>query len=204
VILRILLLSCFCMIALLPAGCGDDGDGPGPVTSAESLTADGWRLFEAASFAAALDRFDAALETDPVWGEAYNGLGWTWMNLDSLEAAVDAFERAMGKNVETPADPLAGMAAARRDLEPVDLELCLTAADSALSLSPRYVFSHDPSYDWRDVRLILAHAHFGLGQYAEASAQVDNLGGIPQDPGSDTFVEDLMEEIQRLGEVFSR
>lgn len=52
------------------------------------------------------------------------------------------------------------------------------------------------------MRLILAQSHFALGQYAEANDQVGQLGGNMQDPLSDTFVEDLLAEIERLGTLF--
>ena len=74
-------------------------------------------------------------------------------------------------------------------------------ADSALAIDPDYVFEHDPTFDWKDLRLILAQSYYGLSQYDEAQAQVDILNpDNTLDPESDTYMEDLLAEIQRLGE----
>jgi tetratricopeptide (TPR) repeat protein len=186
----------------LLSGCdGDDGDGHGGSTAAE-LTSEGWTLFEMGDFVAAESKFKEALAVDAGFAEADNGLGWTWLRLDSLAVAVSSFDAALGKGLAS-ADPYAGQAVAYRDLEPVDLMLAVAAAERALHRDVRFEFAHDPRFDWRDLRLILAQSYFGLQRYAEASAQVDSLGGAAPDPHAERFVEELLAEIERLGEGIS-
>lgn len=181
---------------LLISGCGDDDIG------AEQLTSEGWTLFETGEYELARSKFEEALALDGEFADADNGLGWTWLRLDSLEVAVSSFDAALDKGL-TSADPYAGQAVAYRDLEPVDLESAVAAADSALGRHVRYEFAHDRAFDWRDLRLILAQSYFGLQRYAQASAQVDSLGGRVPEPNSERFVEELLLEIEKLGDAIS-
>ena len=188
----LLLVLAVCALLL---GCGDDENGG---VTAEQLTSEGWMLFETGDFVAAEFKFEEALAVDAGFAEADNGLGWTWLRLDSLSVAVSSFDAALAKGLPG-ADPYAGQAVAYRDLEPVDLTLAVEAADSALARDVPYEFVHDPRFDWRDLRLILAQSYFGLQRYTEASAEVDSLGGMVPDPNAERFVEELLAEIERLG-----
>jgi tetratricopeptide (TPR) repeat protein len=182
----------------LALGCGDNGGEPD--LTAEQLTNQGWVKFEDCQFDEALQKFDRALDKEPEYGDAHNGVGWCCVKLDSLDAAIDAFGQAISSGVAS-ADPRAGKAVVYRDLEPVNFQLAIDWADSALVIDADYVFSHDEALDWKDLRLILAQSYYGLNQYDEAKAQVDILNpSNTLDPASDTFVEDLLAELQRLGE----
>jgi tetratricopeptide (TPR) repeat protein len=182
------------------SGCGDGGGGPR--TTARSLTADGWDLFEAGEAVEALARFEEAVEISQAHGEAYNGIGWCCVRLDSLVRGIDSFETALANGV-TNADPLSGLAIIYRDLEPVSFQSAADFADSALALDPDYAFDHDPTFDWHDLRLILAQSLIGLNRYEDAKAEVDILNPWNTlDPAADTFIEDLIAEVQRLGEQF--
>ena len=75
----------------IAAGCGG-GSGTDPVDTvdpAERTTA-GWTSFENADWSSATAQFGAALAEDGDYGEAWNGLGWTYVRVDSLTAAGDA------------------------------------------------------------------------------------------------------------------
>lgn len=195
-------LAIYLSIALLLgplAGCGDDGEGPEVVT-ADMLTGDGWAGFEAGRIEEALADFLLAIGIDVGYGEAHSGAGWCLVRMDSPGQALDHFNAAISNGV-THADPRAGKAVIYRDLEPVDFQLAIAWADSALYIDPAYVFAHDESLDWRDLRLILAHSFVAVGDYTKAKFQVDLLNPANAlDPESATFVEDLIAEIERLGE----
>jgi hypothetical protein len=129
-------------------------------------------------------------------------MGWCCIGLDSLDSALDAFDTAISEGVLS-GDARAGKAVVYRDLEPADLLAAVDWSNSALCINPRYVFSHDTTFDWHDLRLILAHCYFELSRYDEAKAQVDVLNPANTlDPAAETFVEDLLAEIQRLGTEF--
>ncbi|HDS03027.1 MAG TPA: hypothetical protein ENN72_04885 [Firmicutes bacterium] len=87
-------------------GCLED-----PTTadlSPGTLTAEGWELFENAVFAypidqeslycQAIEKFELAIYMDPQAGNAYNGLGWSYMRI-SLEAdAILNFYRGLSRS----------------------------------------------------------------------------------------------------------
>lgn len=186
------------VVLSLALGCGDNGGGP--ELTAEQLTEQGWDKFEDNQFEEAVSEFDQALGKDPEYGEAYNGVGWCCVKIDSLEAAIDAFGQAISNGVIS-ADPRAGKAIVYRDLEPVDFQMAIDWADSGLAIDSDYAFTHDDTFDYKDLRLILAQSYYGLSQYDEALAQVDILNPTNTlDPESDTYIEDLLAEIQRLGD----
>lgn len=195
---RLLLAAC---VVMMLGGCGtsDDGDGPTPPSTHVDQ---GWEAFEAGDFADARSHFEEAIAEDSADSEAHNGLGWVNMKLDDLQGALTSFDAALTHGF-TGADPHAGKAILLRDLEPVDYAAAIASANTALGTESDYVFAHDADLDWRDLRLILAQSHFALGAYDEANSQVGTLGGTMQNPDSSTFVEDLLAEIERLGDIIA-
>jgi tetratricopeptide (TPR) repeat protein len=185
------------MLMLCWLACGHNSSEPG--VSSRQLTAQGWDKFEGGDYDGALSKFRQVLRRNRTYGEAYNGEGWCRLKLDSLDVGLVSFDSAISNGVES-ADPCAGKAVIYRDLEPVDFQLAIDWSDSALALDPEYTFSHDESLDWKDLRLILGHSYYCLNEYLEAKAQVDILNpDNTLDPDSDTFVDDLLAELQRLG-----
>jgi tetratricopeptide (TPR) repeat protein len=184
---------------LLAAGCGGDG-GAGPGATAEGKTEEGWTLFEAGDYSGAVGKFDEALSIDDTYADAYNGLGWSFANLDSLARALTNFSLSIANGMS--GDPHAGSAPVYRDVDPPQFDDAVLTATTALSLDRRYIFEHDTTFDWHDLHLIMAQSQFGLGLYELANAEVDSLGGNPQNPASPSFVEDLAEEIERLETLY--
>ncbi|MBM3319482.1 MAG: tetratricopeptide repeat protein [Candidatus Eisenbacteria bacterium] len=188
---------------LLTLGCGGGGGGgggTGPTNEdlAAEYTADGWDAFEQGNYAAARGHFEDALEKVGTYGQAYLGLGWCQAAAGEYLSAKTSFDQAISNGV-TGADPYAGKAAALRDANPPDYSGTISAASAALSAAPTYQFSHDTSFDWRDLRLIMAQCYFALGEYESANEQVGLLGGDEQDEQSPTFVENLLAELENLG-----
>ena len=192
-------ISVACLACLLTAfGCGGDGGG-GPSDTAASLTAAGWALFEQGEYEAAITKFDQALGLDATYSDAYNGLGWSNAKLDSLAEALGNFGECLVFN-STLADAYAGCAPVYRDYEtePAHFDSAIATASQALILEATYFFSHDDSFDWRDLHLIMAQSYYGLGEFLDANTHVLALGGVTLDTESTTFVEDLAAEIERL------
>lgn len=131
--------------------------------------------------------------------DARRGLGWSLARGHLLDQAIAQFSAAIGFSAEDAAS-FAGRAAAARDTAPPQFQYAMDSADSALALDPAFAFARDPGVDWRDLRLIIAQAAFGLGDYARAIAEVDSLpGGMPPDPGSPDLPAELLLELERLG-----
>ena len=180
----------------LGAGCGDD-NGNNHVIDPIEATADGWTAFDQGNWVAAEEHFRTAIEADSTFSEAHNGLAWCCAHQDSFQDANQHFDMAIALGI-TSAEPYAGKAAVLRDTSPADYEGAIDAATEALTIEPGFTFGHDTTFDWRDLRLILAQSYFALGQYFDANAQVDSLGGDVQDPDAEDFVEALLKEIEVL------
>ncbi|MGD9140319.1 MAG: tetratricopeptide repeat protein [bacterium] len=195
---RAILAGTLCALALA-VGCGGDG-GAGPGATAESRTDEGWALFEAGDYTGAIGKFNEAVAIDDEYADAYNGLGWSFAKLDSLARALTHFGSSISNGMT--GDPHAGRAPVYRDVDPPEFANAVSTATTALNHDRRYEFEHDTDFDWRDLHLIMAQSHFGLGQYDLANAEVDSLGGNVQNPSSSTFVEDLADEIERLEGVY--
>jgi len=197
------LLACIILVAFM-IGCSaennngvEPGDDPAPDPTLVQL---GWAAFGAGQYDTAEQLFTQAATEDATNHEAHNGKGWALLRLDNLAGAIVSFDAALN-NGFAGADPHVGKAILLRDLRPVNYAAAITEANTALSIDSDYAFVHDTELDWKDVRLILAQCYFATGQYDEANSQVGLLGGTMQNPASDTFVEDLLAEIQALGEL---
>jgi tetratricopeptide (TPR) repeat protein len=188
-------LATIAMMILISCG-SSGGTEPEP-----DRVAEGWAAFEAGNFSGAQAAFEEAVAAQSSNGAAHNGLGWAKLQLAALPEAKTSFSTALDRGF-VGVDPHAGLAIVYRDLPPVDYDAAIASANRALAVEPGYVFAHDATLDWRDLRLVLAHSLFALGRYVEANAEIVALGGSSQDSNSATFVEDLLREIERLTEVF--
>jgi tetratricopeptide (TPR) repeat protein len=191
-----LLLGLMCGLALV-GGCGG-GDGGGPGDTAASLTEDGWERYEAGDYAGAVGKFNAAIDLDANYKDAYNGLGWSHAKLDELDDALTNFNLCISKG-DTRPDPLAGKAPVLRDLDPPQFQNAIDAAVAALAKDSDFVFEHYEDFDWHDLRLIKAQCYFALNMYSQAVVEIVALGGSIDDP---TSASEIAEEIEALEEDF--
>jgi len=198
--MRTSILVCWLCCVSVIVGCGGGGGG-GPTDTAASLTEDGWDLYEAGNYEGAVVKFFRATQLDANYADAYNGLGWSYGKMDSLQQAADGFVLCIGKGMTT-ADPYAGRAPVYRDLDPPQFSNAINSATTALTKDSDYEFEHNEDFDWRDLCLIKAQCHFALKEYSQAKGLVDALGGHYIDPGSPTFIKDLADEIERLGDLY--
>lgn len=188
------------MAALPLAGCGGGGGDGGTPLTPEELIAAGWASFEGGDYAEARDFFQASVNGAD-GAEARNGLGWSLARLDQLDTALAQFDASLAFSSADP-EPFAGRSAVARDVDPPQFAVSIASADSALARDPAFAFAHDSSVNWMDLRLIIAQSAYGLGDYARAVAEVDSLPeGIPPDPGSPNLAEELLTELERLGNL---
>lgn len=185
------------MLLLLVSGCSKDSPA-GPGADAAELVRRGWERFQADDLVGAAAFFESAGQADPALAEAPLGLGWTRLRQRQAAAAEAALERATdlgetGPNLESARAVLA------RERTPVDWSVVVTAVDRALAAAPTYQFAYDPSFDWRDLRLLAGQSAFALGNYVRARAEVVALGGPALDPFASNFVVRLLEALDALG-----
>lgn len=188
-------------LTLCFAACDSGGGSPTPPETGATV-AEGWIAFEAGDFTGARTAFTAVLQDDPTNGEAHNGLGWSELRLGNLFTATGAFDDALANGV-SGADPHVGNSIALRDINPVNYDATIASVDLALGINAAYQFAHDTTLDWHDLRVIRAQSLFALARYAEAGDEVIALGGTAPNSASPTFVEELLAEIERLGELYS-
>jgi len=195
-----LLLGLVSSLALL-VGCGGGGGGGGGPDAA-SLTAEGWTHYEQGEYDDAIGKFDAAVEADPSYADAYNGLGWSYGKLDSLAEALASFALCIS-NGETGPAPYAGQAPVLRDVDPPQFSNAITAASTALTKDSDFEFEHYEDFDWHDLHLIKAQCYFALTDYTQALAEVDILDPSNTiDLNASGFVTNLAEAIEDLEDDF--
>lgn len=73
------------------------------VKQAETITAEGWQLWQQQKFADAATKFEEAVKLDPAAANAWNGLGWARFNGGDSLAAAPAFEKAVELEPNHPA-----------------------------------------------------------------------------------------------------
>ncbi len=160
-------------------GCSSGDDTPAAPfepTSPQEFTTRGWQSFESRHFDDGLNDFNAALDLLPTYGEALVGKAWCTLklaaNASGLDSAAAGFETARAAG-ETGSDVLAGLASARLGQGGSHLTEAGDLAQSVLTSDPSFVFTHQHSFNTRDLRLISAFAEAGAGDFNQALAQAD-------------------------------
>jgi tetratricopeptide (TPR) repeat protein len=198
------LLAVLLPMTLFLSSCGDDDDGGtivGPIFTAAELNELGWEAFDVGEYAEAVSYFQQSLDKSDGLQEARLGLGWGLTYTGEYSDAIATFDDLVSSG-EYTTDAYAGQAAAALATDPA---LAISSAEAALELDEDYEFEKQPSFDFQDLQLIIAEAHFALAQYAEAQAQVDILNpGNDLDPEDPDYVTDLALEIERLRDLLAR
>ncbi len=193
------LLALVALLSACVAGCGGGGTtGPDPAAIAAALTAEGWTQFEAGAFSTAAAKFRGAIGALSTYADAHNGLGWSLAFLDSLDAARASFTSAIGSGLAS-ADPRAGRAIVLAEIPTANLRAAIDDAGVALALAPQFIFAHDTSVSWLDLRLLRAQAYFEIDSLDSAAAEVVLLGGVAPNPASPAYADSLLAVIERLG-----
>lgn len=162
------------LVVLALAGCGSDDPLPtapaGPETAIE-FTTRGWQRFEAENFSGALSDFDRAVVLEPESGEALAGRGWCLIVEASSPAmmleAANVFSSAIAAGEDT-VYVVAGRAVALLGAGSNHLAEAISEAQRALDSGVEFVFSHRPSFNTSDLRLVEAIALVTIGDFTHA------------------------------------
>jgi tetratricopeptide (TPR) repeat protein len=182
---------------LLLCSCGGDDNGPTEPTAAQ-LTADGWVKFSAGNYGSAASDFEAAIGLDPDYKEAYLGLGWTRLYQQSAGLAESALKAYTLKLGTSDNDATAGLALAYHAQD--KLEDAIDQASQLLSSNPGWSLSRDPSANYLDIALVLAHSYYETGQFASCLNVVKQYfdSGFDIDPSTDQGREQLAAKLESL------
>lgn len=185
-------------------GCSDSGLGP-----AERRTNGGWAKFEAGEYQSALEFFLEAIELDSSLADAHLGAGWAYARLGELGPAHHQFYQVYEYSDDPNADALAGHCAVSNATG--YHSWAMSTGRSVIYEDTSWVFSHDPTVNIRDVRLLVAQSAFAEGgeAYVIAQEQIDYLdpgNGIDPDTpetwnGHPSYTAALLHEIELLDEL---
>jgi len=130
----------------------------------------GWQLLKEKNYYGAKSAFRNYLTYYPASVSALTGLGWCLLRTDSISAAQSNFLAALDSE-PLQAEALSGMAwLTFRASQWTGLQAHL---EKLLASDSLYIFPGDTSYNYRDLRLMLANAYNRLDMSAEAQAQLD-------------------------------
>jgi hypothetical protein len=172
------LRSLVLLMLLAAAGCSKGSSSTGPEDSKvrESL-AQGWQDFEGQRFDSAVNDFtDAftAASSSADRGEALTGRGWSYAYKRNLPLARTDLVFATGiSGIASSALTDARVGAAFVLFALNDFTGAAAYADSALSSTPSYAFTHDSKVTAKRIRLLLAQSYFANGQFSQAASQMD-------------------------------
>ena len=157
-------------LCLFILSCGIfENDEPEPESTAEEFIAMGWMNFESGLYQDAIGDFNDAVIKDPSALEAYSGLGWSYIRIDSIENAESNFLTALNENY-AGVELLAGLSAISlawgQYLDAIEY------AESVISANSAWVFEHDSSIDYKDIWLLAAIAHFHEGELDEVESAI--------------------------------
>ncbi len=139
---------------------------------AVSDTESGWDSFEAKNYPQALSYFQSALDWDMTFADAYNGLGWTYMKLDSMNKAIEAFENGL-PNTDSLLDLYAGLAistSAKHNYSKVVDNIFFV-----LNKDAEYVFSHDTQINYKLLHAVLAREYVYAEEYDKALSEIQTI-----------------------------
>ncbi len=187
------------------ASCsGDDGDsGTNAVLTAQEFVDVGWLKFEEQSYEDALADFKAAIQKDASLTDAHTGAGWSSGRLPGNLSVARSY-LIDAATLDTAAhDARGGLIFI--EFQNNELQSALSRADSLLSRLPGWRFLHDPTVDFRDVKLLTAVCYYNLGNYATSLMIIKKNQFLNPDFDADITTEEgqreLLEEIERLGEI---
>jgi len=156
-IFSVLILS---LLALIAGGCR---------TLVEPETPDyveyGWELMADTSYRAAILQFESGTELDASYADGWNGLGWAYAQLGAADTSELRFRTAANKSDTTivGTEILAGRSFARLALG--QFSGAVSDADSALSLTPAWIFRRDATVTYQHLYLTVATGYYGQGEF---------------------------------------
>jgi tetratricopeptide (TPR) repeat protein len=138
----------------------------------QDLTEKGWKLFTQKKFTEALEMFQEATEVNSLYTDAYNGLGWAYSQLDSLEKSHHNFSICIVSttNDQIHKDACAGrafvnLAMSEYEKAIMDVDEVIFVPDNYSDYYTDYAFRHEPTFSKNKLLLVKAESYFMLGIY---------------------------------------
>lgn len=143
----------------LIVSCGEDN----PLDAA-------WALFREGKYVEAHAAFTELIPSEG--GQAYVGLGWTALKMDSIPEA-NAYLNTAIATKDSILDAVAGNVFAFRVLDMHNA--CIASVNNVLKNKPTYVFTHERTVTHHDLNVHKAYSLFDLNRLADCLATVQIL-----------------------------
>ena len=150
-------------------------------------TAQGWHSYSSGDYTQALLSFERALNIDPEFADAHNGVGWSHLSLSlTLPLAQEAFQNALRYDASN-ADAWIGLANVLylRYKDSSDFNDAIRAIDNALQADTQYFYRHD-YHSNAELYALKAACFFYLGENQLAKQEVNKALEI--DPKNKTVL----------------
>lgn len=183
----------FLLLSLLILGCSSDSETVS--ATAVTHTQQGWSAYNSGNYTQALLNFERALNSDPEYADAHNGVGWSHLSLSlTVSLALDAFRNAVRYD-SSNADAWVGLANTLylRYKDTSDFEDAIKAIDNALNADTKYLYRHD-YYTNAELYALKASCYFYLGENQKAKQEIENTLQIDSGNKTAIVLQSLLKE----------
>ncbi len=182
-------------VLLLLTLIGCSGDIETDTSSAIRHTEQGWISYNSGNYTQALLNFERALNSDPEYAEAYNGVGWSQLSLAlTFSLAQESFQNAVRYD-SSNADAWIGLANVLylRNKDNSDFTSAIRAIDNALDADAQYLYRHDYQ-SIVEIYALKAACYFYLGETEFAKEALENARQIDTENKSVIALQNLLQE----------
>lgn len=188
--------------AVLVVSCGVSGGEDG--TTSSDRVDEAWRRYRLGQFESAASLFLELTLEDVELAESSGGLGWSHLRMLNPTGARLAFQSSLVADVGW-LDSRAGEVFALRD-GGSSADALLSRARDVLRADPDWRFVHEPTVDWRDLRMTAAQVYYYTQRFDSCLAHcraVDSSLGLDRADslswqGAPSFEAALLREVERL------
>ena len=183
----------FVLILLSLIGCSDDIDTDN--SSAVRHTNQGWIAYNTGDYTQALLNFERALNSDPEYADAHNGVGWGQLSLSlSLTLVQESFQNAVRYD-SSNADAWIGLASVlyMRNKNNSDFTFAIRAIDNAMEADETFLYRHD--YNSKaEIYALKAACYFYLGEKQLAHEEIEKAKQLDGENRTVIALQKLLQE----------
>lgn len=180
--MKLILRITFAAFIALTWSCGDD--------TADTGLADAWQLFVNGQYVQAHSAFVNRLNEDG--SEAYVGLGWTTLKMDSLDASDRYFQRA---SADSLVHGYAGWAIT--SWLRGNYTGCISQGDFVLRHEADFEFEFNVDVNFQVIILAQAYSYFHLGNFTACVERIRQIDGSYAMPSSNVAAQ-LLTKLDQL------
>ena len=162
----------------------------------------GWELMAEQGYRGAIPQFEEGATIDPLYADAFNGLGWAYAKLGSADTSAENFATGadLGDTTVVGTEILAGLAFSQLALG--EFVVAVDSGKAALSRDKFWEFEHDATLNYLHLRLTIATGFYGLGEFDSSLVWVKRINVTYNNTDLETLSGryDLAVELEELRE----